>query len=73
MANNLQKLKQIRLIFDCKCLIAVHENQIYFLLGDYFNLKNDLINKKECKYICVGCRLEIIIDFNKIFISKQIN
>ena len=72
MSDSLEKFKNFCVIFDCKCLDCCTKNQIYFLLGGYFNIEGDLINKEKCKYKCDGCDLEIIIDFNKIFSSKQI-
>ena len=47
MSDSLEKFKNFRLIFDGKCLDCCTQNQFYFLLGEYFNLEGDLINKKN--------------------------
>ena len=67
--TSFEKCYKFRFIFDVKCLDCLNEKQITFILGDFFNLEGDYINKKndECKYICSACKLEIFVDLHKIF------
>ena len=61
--------KNFKLQFLVICLNCSNEKEIHFVLGDFFNLEGDFINKNEndCKYICDQCSLEIFIDLKKLF------
>ena len=62
------------LIFDVKCLDCCNKNIIHFFLGDSFNLEGEFINRKDidCIYTCSVSKLEIFIDFAKIFKPNKI-
>ena len=61
-----------QLIFDIKCLDCCNQDTIKLVLGDLFNLEGDNEKNIDCNCACSVCKLNIFLDFAKIFKPNKI-